>query len=726
MKTTLCTGALALMLCLSVTVLAQPVVDGSADDPLYGPPIAVQNTQTNFGDSDLGQPDVANGSEIDQLFATIYDGTLYLVLAGNMQSNGNKLEIFFDTRAGGQNQLLYENPGAENVGIRRMSADTPANENGLKFTSGFEADFWVSVAVFGDPTEIFVDYAEIYVDEMNPGVKYFVGGGQTVCATDGGVLTGGDDGAPVMRATADNRNTLGVDGGVGVSDGSGVMTGVELAIDLADIGAPAGPFTATIFINGQQHDFISNQFIEGIFGIPAENIGEPRDADLGTTGHTPVTIPAVTDPVGACCLNDTCSLTTLTDCTTSGGTYLGDNVSCDGNPCNTIPAGACCFDDVPAGRCEVMEETDCLNEGGIYQGDDTTCEGCPCLLPRTGACCFGEVCETLDEVTCVNDGGEYVGDFTSCDDAPCAMGACCIGIECQDVRQFECDDLEGDWQGEGTQCADDPCSGPTIPTPHIAGDFQGWNPGSDPMTESAPGVFELEFTLDPDTRYEYKITDGTWDNSLPGSNSWVYTDATGVVNFVYDSNFFNDGWFPQRDRLGQSVDPGTWTAAGSFQSEVGGTDWNNADPATAMTPTGDPGVYVFTDGGIPAGDYEWKAVVTGSWDAISSDTRSINTGNMAFTVGSELDTVSLYVDAFNGRVKVEVEPGGPVLCQGDMDCDGDIDFDDIAPFVFAIGNQSGWEAIYPDCPWLNGDTDEDGDVDFDDIAPFVALIGTEC
>ncbi len=59
---------------------------------------------------------------------------------------------------------------------------------------------------------------------------------------------------------------------------------------------------------------------------------------------------------------------------------------------------------------------------------------------------------------------------------------------------------------------------------------------------------------------------------------------------------------------------------------------------------------------------------------------------------------------------------------GDLDCDGDVDFDDIDPFVTALGGQGGYEAAYPDCNWLNADCDNDGDVDFDDIDPFVALL----
>ena len=70
--------------------------------------------------------------------------------------------------------------------------------------------------------------------------------------------------------------------------------------------------------------------------------------------------------------------------------------------------------------------------------------------------------------------------------------------------------------------------------------------------------------------------------------------------------------------------------------------------------------------------------------------------------------------------------GGPFQNSepGDLDCDGDVDFDDINPFVLALSGQAAYETQYPECNWLNGDCDADGDVDFDDINPFVGLIGT--
>ncbi len=66
---------------------------------------------------------------------------------------------------------------------------------------------------------------------------------------------------------------------------------------------------------------------------------------------------------------------------------------------------------------------------------------------------------------------------------------------------------------------------------------------------------------------------------------------------------------------------------------------------------------------------------------------------------------------------------GPVPI-GDMDCDGDIDFDDINPFVTALSGQDAYEAAFPGCDWLNGDCDGNGQVDFDDINCFVGLLSS--
>lgn len=68
--------------------------------------------------------------------------------------------------------------------------------------------------------------------------------------------------------------------------------------------------------------------------------------------------------------------------------------------------------------------------------------------------------------------------------------------------------------------------------------------------------------------------------------------------------------------------------------------------------------------------------------------------------------------------------GVPDECDGlgDMNCDGVVTFDDIAPFVTALSGQQDYENQFPDCNWFNGDIDGSGVVDFDDIYLFVYML----
>ncbi len=83
-------------------------------------------------------------------------------------------------------------------------------------------------------------------------------------------------------------------------------------------------------------------------------------------------------------------------------------------PANT---GACCFDD---GSCVVTSENECALLGGTYQGDDVSCDPNPC--PASGACCFDDgTCLQLSEVECLALSGSYQGVGTDCDSADCSV-----------------------------------------------------------------------------------------------------------------------------------------------------------------------------------------------------------------------------------------------------------------------------------------------------------------
>jgi hypothetical protein len=68
------------------------------------------------------------------------------------------------------------------------------------------------------------------------------------------------------------------------------------------------------------------------------------------------------------------------------------------------------------------------------------------------------------------------------------------------------------------------------------------------------------------------------------------------------------------------------------------------------------------------------------------------------------------------------DPGGCPNQPADLNCDGEVNFDDIDPFVLALTGQEAYDAAYPECDWLLADCNGDGDVDFDDIDAFVGLL----
>jgi len=91
---------IGLVCCVLATPLwAQPVVDGSRN-LTYGAPLAVQTVNTQFAE---GGP--LRGSELDGNQTVIVGGRLYIMLTGNLEENYNALEVFIDSKPGGEDVL---------------------------------------------------------------------------------------------------------------------------------------------------------------------------------------------------------------------------------------------------------------------------------------------------------------------------------------------------------------------------------------------------------------------------------------------------------------------------------------------------------------------------------------------------------------------------------------------------------------------------------------------
>ncbi|MCC7313301.1 MAG: VCBS repeat-containing protein [Planctomycetes bacterium] len=83
------------------------------------------------------------------------------------------------------------------------------------------------------------------------------------------------------------------------------------------------------------------------------------------------------DPLGACCLSmDTCQIQTAAECTTLGGTYQGNNVTCNPEACTQLP-GACCD---ALGTCTFVILNACTAIEGDFKGEGIPCAPDSCTV----------------------------------------------------------------------------------------------------------------------------------------------------------------------------------------------------------------------------------------------------------------------------------------------------------------------------------------------------------
>lgn len=260
-------------------------IDGKTDFQ-YPTVLAVQTVQTQFGDADLGRPDAANGSELDLAFAEVCDGKLHLFLSGNLESNYNDLEVFIDTRPGGQNRLRGDNASFDGqVDLNRMGDD--GSGNGLTFAPTFEPDWWFGVqggfaeVTTGMPYKMAAYQAELLTGGEGPGWSL----GYTTAPSRGLLQGVAADNPFGVRVAIDNSNTAGVDAGTGAGTAGGVATGVEFSIPLEAIGSPTDCMRIVAFVNGRRHDFVSNQVLPPL-PVGTGNLGEPREVDFSFVGDS--------------------------------------------------------------------------------------------------------------------------------------------------------------------------------------------------------------------------------------------------------------------------------------------------------------------------------------------------------------------------------------------------------------------------------------------------------
>lgn len=256
----------------------QITVDGSLD-AAYGPPIAVQTVETQFGNAN--PPGSLGGSELNAAYAKIESGRLYILLTGNHEPNFNKLELFIDSKAGGEN-VVSTTPGYDFFNGGNWIS---SNMVGLTFDTGFELDYHLFSRWGGGSNP----YEADFVDRSGGG-SFMVPGSSGATSPAVGLIASGSIVAGSVGPNAsgsalsqnldfaiNNNNAAGVNGGTNAADpiaAAAVTTGMEFSIALVDIGNPVPGSVIKIcaaICNGD-HNYLSNQFLGGL-QAPQGNLG---------------------------------------------------------------------------------------------------------------------------------------------------------------------------------------------------------------------------------------------------------------------------------------------------------------------------------------------------------------------------------------------------------------------------------------------------------------------
>jgi hypothetical protein len=234
-----------------------------------------QVVETAFGDNTLDRFDAANGSELVAGGAALRDGRLQLFFSGNLESNFNNLEVFLDTRPGGQNRLRGDNAPVDFGGLNRMGDD--GSGNGLRFDAGFEPDFWLGITGGHEADVLYHLYANsATLDIAGGGAGAYLGTNE---GAGNGVLVGGSN-PHGIRVALDNSNIQGVLAGCGSANPQdSTWTGIDISIPIAALGGVTECIRICAFVNGNAHAFVSNQFL-GPLPPGSCNPGEPRSLDL--------------------------------------------------------------------------------------------------------------------------------------------------------------------------------------------------------------------------------------------------------------------------------------------------------------------------------------------------------------------------------------------------------------------------------------------------------------
>lgn len=233
-----------------LTTKGQVTVDGTLNYPEgYGCPLSSETINTGFGDNNSDTSgNSSGGSELDACYGVVYNGCLYLFISGNLQANGNNINIFIaDGQSEGQHVLEINSSSAE------------AAMNGSVFSPGFNPNLLLTIT--NSASVLSMDEAVL---SNSSGIESHLG---NVTLTNG-IGNNQNLGGSGIAVGFNNSNTAGVSGSSGTaanqSYASEVTTGLELGIPLSLLSNPTGNIEILVDINGNGFAYLSNQFIPGL------------------------------------------------------------------------------------------------------------------------------------------------------------------------------------------------------------------------------------------------------------------------------------------------------------------------------------------------------------------------------------------------------------------------------------------------------------------------------
>jgi pullulanase-type alpha-1,6-glucosidase len=165
-----------------------------------------------------------------------------------------------------------------------------------------------------------------------------------------------------------------------------------------------------------------------------------------------------------------------------------------------------------------------------------------------------------------------------------------------------------------------------------AGDWDPGCPATQLIYDANGDIWRNTFNISPASGYEYKVAlNGSWDVNYGlhaqqnGPNIPLSTNSSPQsVTFYYDHKTH---W------VTENVNSIIATVPGSFQSEMGCSgDWDPSCFRSWLQDINATSIYSFSTSAIPAGSYEAKVALNGSWDVNYGQGGVQNGPNIAFTV----------------------------------------------------------------------------------------------